>query len=82
MFLRSGALWSVGIAGGLVVAVGVEYQFAEILAGGGIDDVNLNAVDERQDVGSCVGSSDADVVELPVMSQGHYACFLCATSGA
>lgn len=76
MFLGSGALWSVGLAGGLVVAVRVEGEFAEDLAGGGVDDADLEAVDEQQDVGSCVGSSDADVVQSAVVSQGHQACFV------
>ena len=31
---------------------------------------------EQQDVGSCVGSPDADVVKLPVVPQGHHACFV------
>ena len=36
VFLGSGALWSVGLAGGLVVAVRVEGEFAEDLSGGGV----------------------------------------------
>ena len=36
------------------------------------------AVYEQQDVGSFVGSSDADVVDSAVVSQGHYACFVDA----
>ena len=71
-------MWSVGLAGGLVVAVRVEGEFAEDLAGGGVDDADFQAVDEQQDVGSCVGSSDADVVESAVVSQGHHACFVDA----
>ena len=46
---------SVWLAGGLVVAVRVEGEFAEALSGGGVDDADLEAVDEQQDVGSCVG---------------------------
>ena len=67
---------SVWLAGGLVVAVRVEGEFAEDLAGGGVGDPDVKAVDEQQEVGSCVGSSDADVVKLPVVPQGHHACFV------
>lgn len=61
MFLGSGALWSVGLAGGLVVAVRVEGEFAEDLSGGGVDDADLQGVHGQQDIGSCVGSSGAGV---------------------
>lgn len=47
---------------GLVVAFGVEDQFAEELAGGGVDDADVLVVDES-DAGSFVGASDADVVQ-------------------
>jgi hypothetical protein len=46
----------------LVVVVGVEDQFAEEFAGGGVDDPDLKVVNEDQDV----GSADADVVEPAV----------------
>ena len=55
-------MWSVGLAGGLVVAVRVEGELAEELSGGGVDDTDVKAVHEQQDVGSCVGLSDPDVV--------------------
>jgi hypothetical protein len=55
---RSG--WS---AGGLVVTAGVEHEFAQEFAGGGVDDGDLQVLDEEEDVGSGVGSADADVVE-------------------
>ena len=48
-----GSGWS---AGGLVVAAGVEDQFAQQFAGGGVDDPDLKVLDEDQDVGSGVGS--------------------------
>jgi hypothetical protein len=48
---------------GLVVAGGVEDQVAEEFAGGGGDHADVQIVDEHDDVGSGVGSSDAEVVE-------------------
>src|SRR6202020_2605364 len=56
-----GAGWP---AGGLVVAGGVEVQFAEEFASGGVDDADVQVVDEHQDGGSGVGPADADVAEL------------------
>jgi len=50
-----------GRAGGLVVLGQVDDQFAEEFAGGGVDDPDVEVVDEHDDVGSGVGSSDADV---------------------
>ncbi len=55
----------------MVIAIGVEDQFAEELAGGGVDDAGLEVLDEQDDAGSGVGSSDADVVEATVVAQGH-----------
>jgi hypothetical protein len=46
---------------GLVVAGGVDLQFAQEFAGGGVDDPHVVIVGEQQDVGSGVGSSDTDV---------------------
>ena len=43
---------------GLVVAGGVEGEFAQELAGGGVDDADVAVEDEQQDVGSGVGSSE------------------------
>src|SRR5215471_7657456 len=54
-----GSLW---LAGGLVVAGRVEGQVAEQFAGGGVDDADVQVLDEQQDVGSGVGSADADDV--------------------
>jgi len=45
---------------GLVVAGGVEGQFAQEFAGGGVDDSDVEVLDEHDHVGSGVGSSDAD----------------------
>lgn len=53
----------------MVVAAGVEDQFAEEFAGGGVDDPDLKVVDDDQDVRSGVGSPDADVVEPAVDSE-------------
>ena len=58
------------MAGGLVVAGGIDGQFAQQLAGGGIDDPDLEVVDQQQDVGLGVGSADADVVQAAVDAQG------------
>ena len=57
-------------AGGLVVAGGVDGEVAEEFAGGGVDDADVVVVDEEDDVGSGVGSSDADVVKSSVDAQG------------
>jgi hypothetical protein len=55
---RGGSWWS---SGGLVVAAWVDGELAEELAGGGVDDAEVQVVDEQDDVGSGVGSADADV---------------------
>ena len=46
-------------AGGLVVAVRVEGQFADEFAGGGVDDADVQVLDEHQDAGPGVGAADA-----------------------
>jgi len=46
----------------LVVAGGVEGEFAEDFAGGGVDDADVVVVGQEQDGGSGVGLADADVV--------------------
>jgi hypothetical protein len=61
---------SFGCPGGLVVAGGVEGQFAQELAGGGVDDPDVQVVGQEQDVGSGVGPADADVVEAAAGAQG------------
>ena len=55
---------------GLVVAVGVEDELAEQLAGGGVDDADVQVLDEEQDAGAGVGAADADVVKLAAVAQG------------
>lgn len=47
----------------LVVAGEVDGELAQDLAGDGVDDPHVEVVDQEQDVGSGVGSSDADVAE-------------------
>jgi len=47
------------------------------LAGDGVDDSDLEVLDE-QDAGSGVGSTDADVVESAVVSDGDRAGFVDA----
>ena len=59
-----------GCAGGLVVAGGVEGEFAELFAGGGVDDADVQVLDEEQDGGAGVDAADADVVEFPAGAQG------------
>jgi hypothetical protein len=54
----------------LVVAGGVDGEFAEKFAGFGGDDADVEVVDEHDDVGSGVGSSDADVVKTAAQAQG------------
>ncbi|PZS11353.1 MAG: hypothetical protein DLM55_01855, partial [Acidimicrobiales bacterium] len=58
------------LCSGLVVAGGVEDQFAQELSGGGVDDANVEVVDQEQDAGSGVGSAHSDVVEFAVVAQG------------
>jgi hypothetical protein len=54
----------------LVVAGGVEGEVAEEFAGGGVDDADVEVVDEEDDGGLGVGSADADVVEAAVVAEG------------
>ena len=44
---------------------------AEEFAGGGVDDSEVQVVDEHENAGSGVGSADADVVEAAVDAQGQ-----------
>ena len=48
---------------GLVVASGVDVELSDELAGGGVDDSDVEVLDEHQDACSGVGSADADVAE-------------------
>jgi hypothetical protein len=44
--------WAGWSSGGLVVAARVDDQVAEELAGGSVDDADVQVVDEQDDVGS------------------------------
>jgi len=46
----------------LVAAVWVEGEVAEEFAGGGVDDSDVEVVDDENDWGVFVGAADADVV--------------------
>jgi hypothetical protein len=59
-----GAAW--GSACAVVVVFGVDGEGADDLAGGGVDDADVEVVDEGDDGGSVEGSSEADVVEFAV----------------
>ena len=61
------------MAGGLVVAGGVEGEFAEEFAGGGVDDGDVEVLGKQDHVGSRVGSIDADVAESACDPQGDAA---------
>ena len=55
---------------GLVVAGGVEGEVAEHFAGGGVDDADVEVVDEGEDGLGGVGAADADVVHAPGSAEG------------
>ena len=57
-----------GAVDGLVVAAGVEDELAEELAGGGVDDADLEVLDEQDDAGSGVGPPKADLRHASPMS--------------
>jgi hypothetical protein len=57
-------------AGGLVSLVGVEGELARKLAGAGVDDADVQVLDEEQDAGSGVGPAGADVVEPSLVAEG------------
>lgn len=46
-----------------VVAVGVDGEIAEDFASGRVGDADVKVLDEQDDVGSGVGSANADVAE-------------------
>ena len=54
----------------MVAAFGVDGEGADDLAGGGVNDAHVVAVDEQNDAGSVEGSPDTDVVEVAVDAQG------------
>jgi hypothetical protein len=70
--------WAFGRSGGLVVLGGVEDQLAEQLPGGGVDHADVQVLDEQDDVGSGMGSADAEVVQPAGDAQGDAAAVVDA----
>ncbi len=66
-----GAAW--GSAGAVVSVVGVDGEGADDLAGGGVDDADVEVMDEGDDGGSVEGSSESDVMEFAVDAEGDFA---------
>ena len=62
----------------LVAAFGVECEVSEEFSGGGVDNADVEVVDEHQDGCVGVGSADADVVESTVVAEGDAAGFVDA----
>jgi hypothetical protein len=62
----------------LVIAAGVDNQFAVEFAGDGVDDAAVEVVDEHEHLGSGVGSPDAEVVEAAGHAQGDHAAVVDA----
>jgi hypothetical protein len=60
-------------AGGLVVPGGVDDKLAQELAGGGVDDPDVQVLDEHQDAGPGVGPADADVMQAAADAEGELA---------
>jgi hypothetical protein len=58
---------------GLVVAGGVEFEFADEFAGFFGDDADVELVDEHEDVDAGPAVADADVVEAAVVAEGEFA---------
>src|SRR6187455_714281 len=77
MWVRPSFGWSAcwpGWSSGALVALGrVEGQFADEFAGGGVDDADVEVLDQDDDAGSGVGSADADGVEPAAVAQGDLA---------
>ena len=55
---------------GLVVPGRVEGELAEQFAGRGVDDADVQVLDQEQDAGSGVGAADADVMPPAAGAQG------------
>ena len=62
----------------LVVGAWVEGEVSEEFSGGGVDNADVEVVDEHQDGCVGVGSADADVVESTVVAEGDAAGFVDA----
>lgn len=73
--MGSGCFWfgAGWLAGGLVVARGVDGQFADELAGGGVADAGVQVLDGQQGAGCGVGAAGAGVVGFPVDAEGELA---------
>jgi hypothetical protein len=69
---------ALGCCGGLVVVGGVGDQLAEELPGGGVDHADVEVVDNQDDMGSGVGSADAEVVQPAGYAQGDPAAVVDA----
>lgn len=54
----------------MIVPGGVEGEVAQYFSGGGVDDSDVEVLDEDQDAGSVVDAADADVVQASVDAQG------------
>ena len=65
--------WAWWFAGGLIVACGVEDEVSDDLAGVGVDDGDVQVVDEDADVSADVVVAQSDVVELAGVAQGDAA---------
>jgi hypothetical protein len=55
---------------GLVVPVRVEGEGPEEFSGEGVDDADVEVLDEHEDAGAGVCSADADVVQAAVVAEG------------
>ena len=67
-------LWPASwLAGRLVALFGVEGELADEFAGDGVDDADVQVLDQEQDAGSGVGPADADVEQFPAVAQGELA---------
>ena len=67
----SGSWWSAGwFACAVVELVVVECDVAEFFAGGGVDDFEVGALDQKNDGGSIEGSSECDSAELSFVAKG------------
>jgi hypothetical protein len=80
--LRAAFGWSGFAAEGLVVAVGVEGEFAEDLACRAVDDDDVEVVDQEPDEGAGVFCAEADVVQPAASAQGDFASGAVCRLGA
>ena len=58
-----------GPSGGLVGAGGVEGEGSDDLAGGGVEDADVEIGDEHDDGGSSPWPADADLVEATIVTE-------------